>query len=79
MNLNGNRSQLRAERWTMLDVGNQAERQEELPALVTQVKSGFEAMVLALADYRERLKVLEAEIVNLRQHCEGHCRLRHNG
>ncbi len=47
----------------------------ELPALVDQVKSGFEAMVQALTDYRERLRLLEAEVQCIRHHCEGQCPL----
>ncbi len=47
--------------------------EEVVPDLVSQVKVGFEAMVGALEDYRERLRQLEAELRGLRSHCEGHC------
>lgn len=60
----------------MLDAQRIAE-QQELPALVNEAKIGLEAMVLALSDFRERLRDLEREVHRLREHCEGHCPLGH--
>ncbi len=43
--------------------------------LVEEVKAGFEAMLKALTDYRERIKELEGEVHTIRKHCEVHCPL----
>ena len=56
------------------DVTDQPAR-GEIPNLVSQIKVGFESMVSALENHRDRLRDLEVEIRTLRGHCDKQCKL----